>query len=102
MDRRCTTVAMSWKDLHDIISSEKLEELGRSAAQHAQYLEAMDTIKQQYSSIGDYIKITKRVSQVLFPGFLVPVCLVSDPLVLLKTTSLPLLNGAPSGLSQWW
>ena len=37
MNRRSISVAMSWKDLQDLIRLDKLEELGRSAAQRVQY-----------------------------------------------------------------
>ena len=59
MERRCNTSALSWEDTKDIIDSQKLEELGRSAAQHAHYRASLDSIMEHYASIGDYIKISK-------------------------------------------
>ena len=48
-----------WKDIKNIVISNRLEEMGRSDQQQSVYDDFQATIKQQYCSMRDFILITK-------------------------------------------
>jgi hypothetical protein len=66
MDRQPNAVPMDWEALQDIIQSSsgeqgqgRLAELGRSAAQHAGYVQDMQVLRTAWASVGDYVLVSK-------------------------------------------
>jgi L-threonylcarbamoyladenylate synthase len=60
MQRSCSTKSISWAECKVVAADEsRLHELGRSLVQQQEYEAAMQSVRERYASIGDYILLTK-------------------------------------------